>query len=234
MIRLDKYLSQIGIVARRQCPRYLRAVDLSIDGQILTSPEMKIPRWCTLTIDDGEQCREIVVREYVALLLHKTAHIVSSDRDEGKYLSYQTLLSDCPYSAMLHVAGRLDQDTTGLLLCTNDGDLIHRITSPHRKLPKTYSVHTTHAITADHIQKWSLGVPIENTITQPAVVQVIDDTHMHLTIHEGKFHQIKKMCIAVDNPCVALHRLSIGPRSIDGIAPGEWKYLTEDELLMVA
>ena len=169
---------------------------------------------------------DIVVKEFVTVLIYKPAGYVSSDVPEANYLSYRELLDGCPYVNMLHVAGRLDQDTEWLLLASNDGGLIHRIISPKKKLPKVYFVSLSKAISDEDIIKLEAGVELDGgDVTLPAQIEKIDDTTIRLMIYEGKFHQVKRMMEAVDNNVVYLKRESIGEWTLDGLQKGEWKYI---------
>lgn len=138
------------------------------------------------------------------------------------------MLQDCPYTGLLHVAGRLDWDTSGLVIVTSDGDLNHQIISPKHKLVKTYHVTCAHVVQEEDIQKLIHGVELDDGYTTlPALARYLDDSRIRieLQITEGKYHQVKRMLQAVSNEVVTLHRVSIGPRTLDGLQEGEWRYL---------
>ncbi|MEI6774856.1 MAG: pseudouridine synthase [bacterium] len=153
----------------------------------------------------------IPYKPIVVILLHKPIGYVCSDVAEGKYKSYRMLLDDCIYKETLHVAGRLDADTTGLVLITNDGDLNHHIISPKKKMVKTYEVQVEKVINDAAIKQLEAGVVLEDGYhTLPAQVIKKSEKNIVLMIHEGKYHQVKRMLEAVDNKVVKLHRTQIG------------------------
>ncbi len=145
------------------------------------------------------------------ILLHKPAGYVCSDIPEGRHKSYRDLLDDCIYKETLHVAGRLDADTTGLVLVTNDGTLNHQIISPKKKMTKIYEVTSEKPLTDTDCRQLQNGVMLDDGYTTlPAQLQKISDTNIRLSLHEGKYHQVKRMREAVNNKVTKLHRTQIG------------------------
>jgi len=134
--------------------------------------------------------------------VHKPAGYVCSDRREGQRLSRRDLVDDAPMSSDLRCAGRLDVDTTGLLVCSTDGDLIHRIISPKTQCPKTYTVSLEKTITDEECRQLEQGVMLDDGMTSPAHVTKINETTIDLTLTEGRYHQVKRMCLAIRNSCV--------------------------------
>jgi 16S rRNA pseudouridine516 synthase len=164
-IRLDKYLSELSIVPRRQVVPVIKAGMVLVDGVEATKADMKVAYGQVLTyfgaMPDGTMHEDgvaIEVKERVYVLLHKSAGYVCSELDEGGHLSYKNLLEGCPYAAALHVAGRLDQDTEGLVLCSNDGVWTHQIISPKKQLEKEYFLRTQAAVRAKDIAALEEGV----------------------------------------------------------------------------
>ena len=224
MIRLDKYISNLGFLARSKVRPYMKRYEVLVNGVLATSSDQKISYGDVITFG-GE---EIEVREFITILIHKPAGYVSSDVPEAGYPSYRELLNGCPYVHMLHVAGRLDQDTEGLLLASNDGWLIHRVISPKKKFPKVYFVSLWKAISDTSIALLESGVELDGgDITLPAQIERIDEKTIRLTLYEGKFHQVKRMMEAVDNKVVYLKRESIGDWTLDGLQKGQWKYVND-------
>lgn len=134
------------------------------------------------------------MKEFIYVLLHKPAGYVCSDIDDGGWPSYRQLIIDCPYAEMLHVAGRLDQDTEGLVIATNDGQRMHRVISPKHKWDKQYLVHLRDPLDEDKAEIVRAGMQLDpDYITLPAQLTYIDSKTILLTIHEGKYHQIKRM-----------------------------------------
>lgn len=246
MIRLDRYCSSMGIATRSEMAQWCKKWYITVNDQIIKYSDSKIIRWSYITKSDSYGVIEwsIECKEYITLLVYKPAWYVCSDLDEGGHLSYSNLITWCPYWRSLHVAGRLDQDTTWLIVCTNDGQLNHRIISPKHKLTKTYFVACEKPITSDMIQMLQEWVILDDGYkTLPATVhQGIDhewmksvfinyfssyhalnpeDHTITLSIQEGKYHQIKRMMEVVHNKVIALHRYSIGSWTLSWLQVGE-------------
>ncbi|MEI6426023.1 MAG: pseudouridine synthase [Candidatus Absconditabacteria bacterium] len=222
MIRLDKYLANLGLVSRRLADRVVKSGAVLVNGQEIKKSDFKLA-WGDIITYEG---KTIEVCEYIYVLLYKSAGYLSSDEDEDGYLSYRHQMIDCPYVHLLHVAGRLDQDTEGLLLLSNDGQFIHKVISPKWEKEKEYEVHLESAISGDDCQKLEMGVTLDDGyFTLPAKVVKLDDKKILLTITEGKFHQVKRMLESVGNKVVYLKRIRIGDWTLDGLEKGEWKMI---------
>lgn len=166
------------------------------------------------------------------LAFHKPAGTECS-HSPSHHQSIYSFFPDIFLRRSLEAVGRLDADTTGLLLLTDSGRFNHFFTSPRRHVPKTYLVGTKHPITPEQIAKLTEGVELrhEDGLTLPARVEIIDDRQCHLTIMEGKYHQVKRMFAAAGNRVETIHRLAIGSLKLDeGLAPGQWRRLRPDEL----
>jgi 16S rRNA pseudouridine516 synthase len=255
-IRLDTFLANIGLIPRRQSTKALKTGIVWVDGREATKGEMKLSLGQEVTyfgvMPDGsmpEDGVKIEVKDTMYLLLHKPAWYVCSELDEGGHLSYKNLLVDCPYAAMLHAAGRLDQDTEWVVVCSNDGQWIHQIISPKKHLEKEYFVRTRDAITQEAIDDLCAGVVFgpaypggqrdEGYCTMPAQATRVTmdgtpclrddanvDTHaFRLTIVEGKFHQVKRMLQAVGNEVVYLRRDRVGKWELGDVESGKWMYI---------
>ena len=170
-------------------------------------------------------------QKYFYYMLHKPAGVVTAVRDHHDQ-TVLDLLVDAPGKDLSPV-GRLDKDTEGLLLITNDGALAHRLLSPVKHVPKTYLVHTKKPVTSQMCEKLEAGVEIgDETPTAPAKTKLLSDTDcgLLLTITEGRFHQVKRMLQAVGNEVVYLKRLSMGALVLDEtLSKGSWRALTEEE-----
>ena len=157
------------------------------------------------------------------ILLHKPAGILSATTDP----THRTVIDliDEPWAHELHLAGRLDRSTTGLVILTNDSKFSESLTRPENKIPKTYLVHTDQAIPEEAIEKFRKGMSFEkeNTRSQPAIVDLLPENSCRLTIHEGLHHQIKRMFLRFDIRVTALHRESIGSYTLGDLQPGQWK-----------
>ncbi|HCB51535.1 TPA: 16S rRNA pseudouridine(516) synthase [Patescibacteria group bacterium] len=226
MIRLDKYLSNLGLISRRTADKIFKSAEILVNGEQAKKSDQKIAYGDVITFDGVE----IDVLENVYCILYKTAGYISSDEDEDGYLSYRNQMPDCPYVEMLHVAGRLDQDTEGLLLLSNDGQFIHQVISPKRDKEKEYEVHLAKPISDKDLGQLERGVVLDDGYkTLPAKTSRLDtNKKISLIITEGKFHQVKRMLEAVQNKVIYLKRTRIGDRTIDDLQPGEWKYIEKE------
>ena len=227
--RLDKILAGTGRWSRREAGELVRAGRVEVAGAVARRPEEKYEReGLDLRVDGEQVCGE----RYVYLMLHKPAGLVSATEDPRQ----PTVLELLPQHLRrvgLFPAGRLDKDTEGLLLITNDGALAHRLLSPVKHVPKTYLVHTKKPVTSQMCEKLEAGVEIgDETPTAPAKTKLLSDTDcgLLLTITEGRFHQVKRMLQAVGNEVVYLKRLSMGALVLDEtLSKGSWRALTEEE-----
>ena len=164
-------------------------------------------------------------------MLHKPQGYICSHEDGDYPTIYQFF--DYPLSARLHSAGRLDVDTTGLVLLTDDGQWSHRITSPKFHCEKTYLVTLDDPVEANYVQACADGILLrgEKELTKPATLEILDDYNVNLTLSEGRYHQVKRMFAALGNKVVGLHRWKIGNVVLDEhLAEGEFRSLTEEEI----
>jgi 16S rRNA pseudouridine516 synthase len=167
-----------------------------------------------------------VVKYLVTLVANKPQWYISSDIDEGEYASYNDLIYDCPYSQLVHVAGRLDADTEWLLLCTSDWKLTQSIVHPKNKCEKEYFVRTSLPINQRMIDMLVAWVLMDWDVQAlPAKVEQLADTELMIIITEWKYHQVKRMLRAVGNEVVYLRRDRIWDIVLDDLALGEWKYI---------
>ena len=167
-------------------------------------------------------------------MLHKPRGCVSATTDR-KHPTVLDLI-ELPARDELHLAGRLDFNTTGLLLLSNDGNWTRRITLPERKIPKTYLVQTRDPITPEYAERFAAGIYLryENLVTQPARLVILSATRAELTIHEGRYHQVRRMFGVLRNEVLALHRLAVGGIVLDAaLAPGEWRHLAPVEVAAI-
>ena len=229
MIRIDKYLCDMSIGSRSEIKEYIRKKLITVDGVVVTDPGMKISEDSAVTFK-GEPLQYKQFRYY---MLNKPQGVVSATKDNID-TTVMDLLKDVNTRDMFPV-GRLDKDTEGLLIITNDGELSHRLLSPRSHVDKCYLVQLMHSITADDIKSLSKGVDIgDDTLTLPAKVEAIAADRIYLTITEGRYHQVKRMLEAVGNKVVFLKRVSFGPLELDpSLSPGEYRELDESEIIML-
>lgn len=227
MVRLDKYLCDIGVGTRSEVKTYIRKGQVCVNGQVIKMPEMKVKEETDIVTFNGAECK---YAKYGYFMLNKPAGVVSAVKDRVSETVVELLGN--PGIKDLFPVGRLDKDTEGLLLITNDGMLAHELLSPKKHVDKTYYVKIAKELSNEDILKLEQGVDIgEEKLTLPAKVEVLTATEILLTICEGKFHQVKRMLQAVDNEVCYLKRLSMGSLTLDeSLAPGEFRELTEDEI----
>lgn len=226
-MRLDKFLCDTLGTTRKESTKLLKSGEVEVNEQVIKSGSVKVSQDDQVTW----QGRPLTLRGPCYIMMNKPAGVVCSHEDGFNHTAF--VLLDEPNVSQLHFAGRLDADTTGLLLITDDGQWSHRITSPKHKCDKTYRVWLADPVGSNYRQELEQGILLrgEREATQPAQLTVISDTEVLLTIHEGKYHQVKRMFAALGNKVEGLHRESIGPLTLDeSLEPGEYRYLTPEEV----
>ena len=228
-MRLDKYLCDMGAGTRSQVKQKIRKGLVTIDGENVTRPESQV--------NPGQSvCVEGKLLSYTELeyyMLNKPAGCVSACTDERCQTVLNLILSKKRKD--LFPVGRLDKDTEGLLLITNDGQLAHKLLSPKRHVDKTYEAKVRGRVTLEHVKRFREGLDIgEDRLTLPASLEIRSSgeiSKVRVTVQEGKYHQIKRMFHAVGCEVLYLKRLSMGSLVLDGsLKPGEYRPLTEEEL----
>lgn len=228
MIRLDKFLCEMEIGTRSQVKDMVKKGMVSVNGEVVKKADYKFDETAATVSVNG---KELSYQKYYYYMLNKPQGVVSATTDNHDK-TVLNILKDAPGKDLFPV-GRLDKDTEGLLLITNDGELSHNLLSPKKHVDKTYLVETKENITEEMVLQLREGVDIgEEKLTLPAKVNVLEDKKLELTIMEGKFHQVKRMLKAVDNEVIYLKRLSMGSLRLDEkLALGEYRCLTEEEIL---
>ena len=231
-MRLDKFLAETTGLTRSQAAKVLRQSAVTVNGKIEKSGAVKVSPDDEIYYD-GERLTWVENGQYI--MLHKPQGYICSHEDGDYPTIYQFF--DYPLSARLHSAGRLDVDTTGLVLLTDDGQWSHRITSPKFHCEKTYLVTLSDPVEANYVQACADGILLhgEKELTKPATLEILDDYNMNLTLSEGRYHQVKRMFAALGNKVIALHRWKIGNVVLDEhLAEGEFRPLTEEEIAYLA
>lgn len=230
-MRLDKFLSQNSDSSRSLIQQAIKAGRVSVNDVIAKKGDQKLLGDEIVTLDGN--IVEAFKTRY--LMLHKPLGYVCANSDSDYPVVVD--LIRLPRWQELQIVGRLDIDTTGLVLLTDDGQWNHRITSPRHECDKIYRVTTANPISADTAELFAAGVQLhgEKAPTRPAQLELISSHEARLKIHEGKYHQVKRMFAAAGNLVVALHRESIGNIQLDpALAPGEYRALTAEEITSVA
>lgn len=230
LLRLDKYLADMGIGTRSEIKLWIRKGRVKVNGQLCTKPENKVSIQTDEILFDDAKVNYI---DYVYYMLHKPAGVVSATMDNVSK-TVLDLIHDKKGKDLFPV-GRLDKDTEGLLLITNDGDLAHQLLSPKKHVDKLYYAKINGKVTIDDQKKFSEGIDIgEEKITLPAKLKILKSDQMseiELTIQEGKFHQVKRMFEAVGKEVIYLKRMSMGGLYLDPeLTPGEYRELTAEEI----
>lgn len=227
MLRLDKWLSSANVGSRSQVKEYLKKGLVKVNGEVVREPEYKI--------EEGKDRvsfreKEIIYKKYVYYMLNKPKGVVSATRDPVDE-TVLDLLKDTGYGNLFPV-GRLDKDTEGLLIMTNDGGFAHHLLSPKKHVDKVYYVEMAGPMAEEDRKALEAGVDIgEEKPTLPARVERISDTSIYLTITEGRYHQVKRMLKAVGNEVVYLKRIAMGGLVLDESLPGGgYRELTEEEM----
>ena len=226
-MRLDRFIGSRLACSARTAQHMIAAREVLLNGVPATDGSQAVSTFCRVEAAG----RVLRAREPVYLMLHKPRGCVSATTD----CRHPTVLDliDLPGRDELHLAGRLDFNTTGLLLLSNDGSWTRRITLPERKIPKTYLVRTRDPITPEYAERFAAGIYLryENLVTQPAQLVILSATRAELTIHEGRYHQVRRMFGFFRNEVVALHRLAVGGIVLDAaLAPGGWRHLAPAEI----
>ncbi|MEQ6888189.1 pseudouridine synthase [Halomonas sp. CS7] len=228
-MRLDRFLCETTDLTRSLAKKALHREEVQVDGEVIKNPATQVDASRRVTWN-GEPLALVGLR-YV--LLNKPTGVECSAR-RGLYPLVRELV-DLPHVERLQTVGRLDVDTTGLVLLTDDGQWSHRVTSPKRRCGKVYRVTLAEPLEGDAldaaVSQFAEGLWLEGEEkpTRPAELSMRESRVAELTLFEGKYHQVKRMFAAIGHHVAALHRESIGPLALGALAPGEWRELTEAE-----
>jgi len=231
-MRLDKFLAHTTGYSRTDVKKFLKKKEVKVEGEVVTSANFQV--------DVNQQVvtlfeEELFYQKYVYLMMNKPAGYLSATKD-GQQQTVMDLLDDYYHRFDLSIVGRLDKDTEGLLILTNDGQFLHDVISPKKQIYKRYVVRFEGELTAHDVAKLEAGVRIKDGkdvdfITAPAKVDVLVKNEVEIAITEGKFHQVKRMFASVDCQVIYLKRLAIGGLALDdGLFLGECRELEETEL----
>jgi len=228
-MRLVKYLAHAGVASRRASEELIAQGRISVDGKTVTDPARDVDDSHDVAFD-GEPVKGAEPR--VVYALHKPAGVVSTASDtHGR----RTVVDLVPRERRLYPVGRLDAESTGLILLTNDGELANRLTHPRYEVPKTYRATLAGpALTDRALKALREGVQLEDGMTAPARVRRLTPHQLELTIHEGRNRQVRRMCEAVRRPVKQLVRIRFGPLELGDLRPGKARRLTATELVALA
>lgn len=229
-MRLDKFIAQTTDLTRRTAQYAIRDGRILVNGNSKVKATQKITDACEITYDG----QVLSIPALVYLMLNKPQGVVSTHSD-ATHTTLLDLLQEA-YPQELQIAGRLDVETTGLILITDDGLWNHKVTSPKRSTGKRYRVSVVDPIDESVIETFAEGIVLrgEKRATKPAKLKIINTHEALLTITEGKYHQVKRMFAAVGNKVTALHREAVGSIELDAaLAPGEYRALTPQEVASI-
>lgn len=227
MMRIEKYIANSGLFTRNEVKKMIRAKRIQVNGEIVLKAGLNIQEDRDEVMIDHEILR---YDHQVYIMLNKPRDVISATQDNLHETVMELIDDILPLDCF--PVGRLDIDTEGLLLISNDGGLAHRLLSPRHHVAKTYEVHIREELSESAVKKIQNGIHLDSEeICLPARIEQLNEIVYLLTIEEGKYHQIKRMMQAVGNEVLYLKRLTMGPLTLDEtLEPGEWRYLSEDEL----
>lgn len=231
MERIDKILSSALKISRTDVKKLMKKQNVSVNGKHITDPNTKIdPSEDSINLNG----QPVIYQEHIYIMMNKPKGVISASEDK----SVPTVVDLVPEKlkkAGLFPAGRLDADTTGFVLITDDGDFAHRILSPKKHVEKTYIALLEKEISDSDIERFKNGIELrDGTLCLESKLERLSDRYVSVVIHEGKYHQIKRMFAALGNRVIELHRVSIGSLSLDeNLKEGECREITNDELKLI-
>lgn len=233
--RLQKYLANNGIAARRKCEEYILEGRVKVNGQVVTELGTKINPEIDIVEFDEKKVEK--VEQHVYILLNKPIGYVTTVKDQ---FDRPTVLDLVKTKEKVIPVGRLDMYTSGALLLTNDGEFVNKIIHPKNEVEKTYTVTVKGIVNNDDVEKLENGVEIpmddETFVTGKAKVKILKTeeeknfSRLQITIHEGKNREVRKMCEAIGRKVLALHRRKIGKLDVKSLKIGQWRYLSDYEI----
>ena len=231
MLRLDKFLSERGVASRKELKEIIRSGRVCVDGVPQCRPEAKIDPERSVILVDGKQ---ISSRRSHSYMLHKPLGVVTATEDRSERTVLDLLPPELRRLGLFPV-GRLDKDTSGLLILTNDGDFAHRVISPKSTVEKCYSARVEGVLDEEDCRAFLEGITLKDgTRCLPAKLEILEKDRCLVRVIEGKYHQVRRMLASRGKPVLTLHRLSIGTLTLDdSLAPGEWRELSEEDLCRV-
>lgn len=228
--RLQKVMSEFGVASRRKCEEMIAEGRVRVNGDIVIGQGCKVDKDKDIIEVDGKVIKSPDAMLYI--LLNKPTGYITSVKDQFGRPTVLDLLKGV--STRVFPIGRLDYDTEGLLILTNDGNLTYKITHPKHNIDKTYRALIRGKIDSGDIDAFRRGIQIEDYVTSPALLKVSGEVKgnniVEITIHEGKNRQVRKMCSAIGHEVIKLKRIKIGNISLRGLQTGHWRYLHEEEV----
>lgn len=233
-MRIDRFLSHMNVASRKELKVLFKAGRVRVDGTVVKDAKFKVNEATVVYVDD----EPVRYQTYFYWLMNKPAGVISATTDPQK--TVLDLLAPADLRDDLFPVGRLDKDTTGLLLLTNDGDLSHALLSPKKHVSKVYRATIAGIVTAEDQARFEAGLVLSDFTAQPAQLEILSvdeaqqESQITVEIHEGKFHQVKRMFHAVGKEVLTLERLKMGPLALpDDLGRGQYRALTDAELALL-
>lgn len=228
-MRIQKFMAQCGVASRRKSEELILKGLVQVNGAIIKEPGFPVDPDKDEIIVNGKKLTEA---SKIYIMINKPKGVLSTSEDtHGR----QRVLDLVPTKERLYTVGRLDMDTEGLLLLTNDGELTFYLTHPKHEFSKTYLGLVKGCPDHQSLERFRQGLDIEDYHTAPAAIQIVKKNReaslLEISIHEGKNRQIRKMCAAIGHPIIDLKRVAIGKITLGDLKPGDWRYLNNDEIL---
>lgn len=231
--RLQKYLADCGVASRRKAEELILSGKVKVNGEVVRELGVKVNPDRDKVMYENKIIK--IQKKKVYLLLNKPAGYISAAKDQFENPSILHLVKDI--KVRLYPVGRLDKDTTGAIILTNDGDFSYKLTHPKHEVSKTYIAEVEGVPTVEEMRTFSKGVHIDGKKTYPAKIRIVKETKknsiVEIIIHEGRNRQVKKMCEEIGHKVISLHRQAIGKLTIDGVKEGSFRYLTDKEIEML-
>lgn len=228
--RLQKYLAECGVASRRKAEELILSGKIKVNGEVVIELGTKVNPSRDKVMYNNKLVK--LEKNKVYILLNKPSGYISAAKDQFENPSILHLVKDI--NVRLYPVGRLDKDTTGAIILTNDGDFSYRLTHPKHEISKTYIAEVEGIPTAEEMRTFAKGVYIDGKKTYPAKIRIVKEIKknsiVEIVIHEGRNRQVKKMCEAIGHKVTTLHRQAIGRISIDGVKEGKYRHLTPKEI----
>jgi len=228
--RLQKFLARAGVASRRASEQLILEGRVKVNGKIVKELGVKIDPSKDNVRVDGKLCR--YKNNYVYLVLNKPKGYVTTVKDPFGRLTVMDLLKG--FKHRVFPVGRLDKDTEGLLILTNDGEVTYRLTHPKHEVDKTYLAQVEGHVNESELKKLNKGVMLKDGMTSPSKSRILKfsqkGTLLEIKIHEGRKRQVRRMCLAIGHPVIHLKRIAIGKITLGGLKPGQWRFMTEPEI----
>lgn len=231
-MRLQKYIAECGVASRRKSEELIKQGRVKVNGIPVSEMGVKVSDEDVVEVDGRRISLE---QKKVYIMLNKPVGYISSVRDQFSRNTVVDLIKGV--KERIYPVGRLDYDTSGLLLLTNDGDFAFRLTHPKHEMKKTYIAEVEGVPDSNDIESFQNGLRIEDYVTSPAELTVLEkkksSSMVKVVIHEGKNRQVRKMCDAIGHPVISLKRIAIGDLYLKSLPEGQWRYLKEEEIKML-